>query len=373
MWSVVEVSMTIACACVASLKPLAEKVMPRLILNPREIAVLRHKDSKGRSASPVSDENRRPRHPDDMIHILTSGSGSRSPDGKEDQQPENMMEEYPPNVKLLKLLNLRPRRMLRLNAKQSIPPIVLVIFLFFLWGFLNGFVLVVGERLDRPAFGQWRVLIVQSSLYLAYLFGPTLAGRYILRRLGCTAGFVSGLYIFGAGSLLFWPSAVLLSFSISILANFTQGFGISILEATSNFFVSMCGPLEYAEVRLNIAQGIQGIASLVSRVLANRLVPQSKTTVSSYVNMQWSFLAIAFIAVILAVAFYYLPVPDAPKQDLIALVQLRPVANNALIFGRIPVVYMTLGLGVWSMFFFVAGHEALIAGYSRYLRMVLPK
>lgn len=52
---------------------------------------------------------------------------------------------------------------------------------------------------------------------------------------------------------------------------------------------------------------------------------------------------------ILAVVFYYLPVPEAPDEELDELAHHQQ--HNVRLYG-IPVIWLTLGLGVWSQFFY---------------------
>lgn len=205
------------------------------------------------------------------------------------------------------------------------------------------------------------------------IFGPTLVGQVILKRLGFSAGFIAGLYIVALGNILFWTSAILISVPSAGVANSITGFGLGILEATANLFISICGPLEYSEVRLCIAQAFQGIGGLLSRLVVGKLLlPSTIITIDGFLRLQWSYLSIAFADVLLAVIFYYLPVPEAPAEDLKELAQRRPTANNASIFG-VPVVYVTLILGLWSIFFYTAGQEAFVSGFADYLQRILPR
>jgi hypothetical protein len=365
MWSAVEVNTTIICACVPSLKPVTARITPALIFNPHETALFRSRENKVKPTEQDADEINH----GGMMGILTSGSRPRPhADEEEEKYPAEITDEYPHNIKLLNLLNLRPRRVLRLNAKQSIAPNTLVITIFFLWGFGYGYITVLGERIGVRQVGRLRVDLLLGAYFIGYLFGPTLVGQVILKRLGFSAGFIAGLYIVALGNILFWTSAILISVPSAGVANSITGLGLGILEATANLFISICGPLEYSEVRLCIAQAFQGIGGLLSRLVVGKLLlPSTMITIDGFLRLQWSYLCIAFADVLLAVIFYYLPVPEAPPEDLKELAQRRPTANNASIFG-VPVVYVTLILGVWSIFFYIAGQEAFVGGFADYLQ-----
>ncbi|CRK37285.1 hypothetical protein BN1708_020256, partial [Verticillium longisporum] len=55
-----------------------------------------------------------------------------------------------------------------------------------------------------------------------------------------------------------------------LLSNFVVGFGLSILETGANAFLILCGPAQYGETRLCLAQGIQAVGSVLSGLLAQK-------------------------------------------------------------------------------------------------------
>lgn len=52
---------------------------------------------------------------------------------------------------------------------------------------------------------------------------------------------------------------------------FVVGAGLSTLETGADNFLSICGPPRYSEIRLNLAQGVQGVGSFVAPLLASRV------------------------------------------------------------------------------------------------------
>jgi fucose permease len=119
-------------------------------------------------------------------------------------------------------------------------------------------------------------------------------------------------------------AAVPVSLLMSFISNLIMGSGLRILELTANLFKAICGPLEYAEVRLLVTQGFQGIGSLVSRLIAGKVLLPYVNQIDEVINVQWAYLAIAIFDTLPAVCFYYLPVPEAPDKDLDKLAQRRP-------------------------------------------------
>lgn len=350
MLAIVEVNLTIICACVPSLKPLASRISHTLTEGTDPPKDIKQK----------ADQQEQP----EMMEILTRPEQQR--------RRQATREPYPRRIKLLNLLNLRPRRMLRLDSKQSIPPNAFVTLLFSLWGTAYGLLNVLGEKFDLARIGPWKTYTVQGAYYLGYFPIPLLVGRLILKRSGFGSAFILGLYIYAGGALLFWPSAILVSFPLSLISNFVIGSGLGVLELTANLYIAICGPLEYSEIRLCFAQAFQGLGSLASRLMADKVFLPHAEDVSGIIRVQWVYLAIALFNVVLAICFYYIPVPEAMDKELYDLSQLRPEANNAMILG-VPVIYITLFWGVWSQFFETAGNEVHATSLPNFMQKVMPK
>lgn len=354
MWAVVEVNLTLICACVPSLKPLVAQISPKLIQG----------GGTGGHA-----------HGDYTVADGSSG-GSGEPEGemmavitrKRELGPQ---ERYPTNIKLLNLLNLRPRRMLSLTNKQSIPPNIFVTTYFFLWGSSYGLVTTLRLKFGVARFGPWDSHIGQGVYWLGYLPVPVLVGRLVLKKLGFNTAFISALYIYATGAFLFWPASVLVSFPLAVVSNFLVGSGLGMLEATANLYLALCGPLEYSEVRLLTAQGFQGVGSTISRVIAEKVLLPDEHNITHVINVQWVYLAVSLFVVLLAACFHYVPVPGAGQEDLRRLAELRS-ANSTKIFGR-RVVFVTLGFGLWGQLCAVTSNISHEADSSDFVKQMLPK
>lgn len=366
MWSVVEVNMTIVCACVPSLKPLVAQISPFMIFNAHEARRFRSVEA----SAPNESERKRDgdETPGEMIDILTRRSA-----GGNIESRRGARDRYPHNIKLLNLLNVRPTRMLRLNGRQSIPPNILVTTLFFLLGVTYGFSESLGLRIGIEHFSGWTVDGLSSAYWAGYVV-TFLYGRFMLKRSFRTS-IIWGLYIFALGSLLFWPSNILLSVPPTAISLAILGAGIGTVEMTAGLYITLCGPLEYAEIRLCVAQAFQNLGSLVS-VLSSKALLKHTAPLTAAVSLQWASLAIALFNMLLAIVFWYVPVPEAPDDDLKTLAQQRS-ANSARLrglFGRgVPVVYLTLAAGVLSQFFSMAGLQAHGILWTDFQMTVIPR
>lgn len=265
-----------------------------------------------------------------------------------------------------------PESMLKLNNRESIAPIALATLLFFLWGFAYGLLDILNSQFQIIVqLDSWHSLGLHGAYFGGYAVGPMLVGRPVLKTWGFKSTFITGLCIYACGTLIFWPSAVLASTTAFTISNFIVGFGLAVLETAANPFIALCGPLENSEIRLNISQGVQAVGSVVSPLLAKKVLFKGIQNAASLVDVQWTYLGIALFDVLLAVAFYYLPIPEASDEDLIELANRRREDNMTKVIG-IPVVWLTLGLGVWSQFFYVAGQEVLSTSLERFVQNANP-
>lgn len=266
----------------------------------------------------------------------------------------------------------RPKSMLKTRGKESWKYGVTVTILFFLWGFSYGLLNTLNGQIGKISHSTVsQGLGLQSAYFGAYIIGPLTVGRWVLTHASFKATFITGLLIYGTGTLMFWPSAVLVSYSGFVISNFVVGFGLSVLETAANPFLALCGHPDYAEMRLLLAQAIQGVGTVVSPLLAQKVLFRDVSNQPSLIDVQWTYLAIAFFDVILALFFYYMPLPEATDEDLQAQTQrefnlnsFTTTTTNAANLsdehiGRYRVIYITLGLGVASQFLYVASQESI--------------
>jgi fucose permease len=264
-----------------------------------------------------------------------------------------------------------PKSVIKLSNRESVRPFVLVTVLFFLWGFAYGFLSILNSQFQVVVgVSDWESVGLHAAYFGGYLIGPLTYGYQVLHRLGYKATFIVGLCVYSCGTLIFWPSAVLTSVPAFFVCNFIVGLGVSTLEIAANPFIAICGPPEYAEVRLNISQGVQAIGSVLAPLLAKKVLFKNVYDAPSLVDVQWTYLAIALFDVLLAVGFYYTHLPEATDEELEELASKNP-AYKKTVFGY-EIVLVTLAFGVWSQFFYVGGQEAVAGLFEPYAQYVLP-
>lgn len=398
MWSAVEVCIGIICACVPSLKPLFLRFMPRLIKDVGDGQSSNLSIDAGiGNQPPVSSM------PKGNVSMLNNPAAFRRPsvqeysgdDGGDQMGFLNMLAAPPDNdgvnitrtsTKLSRrsttkttasdfgfVKTTRSKNMLKLSNRQSIWPIAVVTVIFFLWGFAYGLLDTLNSRFQMIVkLSEGQALGLHAAYYGGYLVGPLTLGRFILKRYGFKASMIVGLCVYGCGTLVFWPSAVLTSYGAFIVSNFIVGFGLSCLEIAANPYIALCGPLEYAEVRLNLAQAFQAIGTVCSPLLATKVLFKNVLNAPSLVDVQWTYLGIALFDFALAVVFYYIPLPEATDEQLEELADRRSAAYRATV-GPWQVVYVTLGLGVFSQWCYVGLQECVGNSTESLIRLVKPQ
>ncbi len=187
-------------------------------------------------------------------------------------------------------VNMRkPKSMVRTSVKDSFRYCTIVSILFLLWGFSYGLLNTLANVVAEISHMTVPETLGLTSIYFGagYFFGPLLVGEWILRHDehrrrekvrrnssfdDSTGGFkatfsksppglpkpfriklastisnltrvnvdlfaVLGLCIYGIGTIIFWPSAVLTSFPGFLISNFVVGFGLAVLESMQSLVV----------------------------------------------------------------------------------------------------------------------------------------
>jgi len=149
---------------------------------------------------------------------------------------------------------------------------ILVISLFFLWGFSNNLNPILIPHLKRTfTLTTTQSTLVDSAVYIAY-FVIALPAGYVMRRFGYKVGIVTGLIFFSIGAFLFVPAAKNLSYNFFLFALFVIACGLGFLETAANPYAVALGPRETSAQRLNLAQSFNGLAAALAPAIGARLI-----------------------------------------------------------------------------------------------------
>lgn len=290
----------------------------------------------------------------------------------------------------------KPKSMLRCSVAESWKYCTAVTVLFLLWGMSYGFLSALNNAVLITIGMSTVESLGLTSIYFGggYFFGPLLVGEWILRRDehhrtpskrakgkegigGFKVTFIVGLCFYGVGTIVFWPSAVTQSFGGLMLSHFVVGFGLSILETGANTFLVLCGPPQYADLRLMLAQGVQAIGSVIATVLATKvffagLEPDTNWNSMTLINVQWTYLAITLACVILALFFYYMPLPEVCDSELDAASKRLPVDPQKRSIGGLQLRTWSLVLAVVGLWTYMAAQEGASSFFRQLLVSALP-
>ena len=133
-------------------------------------------------------------------------------------------------------------------------PFVLVTALFFIWGMSNNLTDILVQQFRKSfELSPLQAQLVQTAVFFGY-FCTALPAALGMRRWGYKAGILAGLCLFGTGTLMFWPAAVIGRYWVMLSALFVVGCGSATLETAANPFIAQFGPAETSERRLNLSQ-----------------------------------------------------------------------------------------------------------------------
>jgi MFS transporter, FHS family, L-fucose permease len=154
------------------------------------------------------------------------------------------------------------KRPAALFPRGQLLPFILVTALFFLWGVPNNLNdVLIRQFMKSFAISRFEAGLVQSAFYLGY-FLLAMPAAMLMRKLGYKAGFVIGLFLFGIGTLLFWPAAIIGRYGFFLFALFVIASGLSFLETASNPFIAQLGDPASSERRLNFSQAFNPLGSI---------------------------------------------------------------------------------------------------------------
>ena len=251
-----------------------------------------------------------------------------------------------------------------LTVRQSIFPVALVTVLFFLWGFAYGLLDVLNAKFQTALnITAAKAGGLQGAYFGAYFIGPLTYSGWFVRKFGYRWTFILGLLIYAVGALMFWPSAVYESFPGFCGSLFIVGSGLSTLETSANPFIATCGPPRLSEFRLELSQSFQAVGSVVAPLLASRVFFKEES-INDLQNVQWTYLGIAAFVTLLAVVFFFSPIPEVTDADM-ALQAEQSSDLTGYVEKPLKKQYK-LFLGVAAQFCYVGAQVAVASQFIHY-------
>ena len=244
----------------------------------------------------------------------------------------------------------------------------LVSSLFLLWGFCNGMIDVMDKHFQQElhltlAESAW----VQFAHYLGYFLMALPAG-WLATRLGYKGGIITGLLMVGAGGFWFIPATKVAAFWAFLLGVCLIAAGLTFLETIANPYTTVLGPPKYAATRINLAQSCNGIGWILGPI-AGGLFFYSKDALGNSTGAQtlWiPYAGVAVVVVLLAVVFYFAPVPDIKTEDDYHLDDSEPNVSHS-IWSHPHFV-----MAVAAQFLYVAAQAGIFSFFINYMTSQVP-
>lgn len=396
MWTVVDVNISIVCACIPTLKPLVLRFMPWLVTSPKNTI------SSASETIGGSSRNRERRRPTDDSEFDLGSSTISSDAGQENLQIATVQRQSTSprtrdvhwtkrmrnrNTIRFNFVNIRtPSSITRVSSSESTKYcLAVIVILVLLPGFWSTMLFTL---LETTSEGLQLTVAESLSLYSAYFgggyfFGPLIIGDWMLRRDehprfqhntqdrntvgGFKATFVVGICIYGSGAAMLWPSVVIQGFWGLFITHLVVGFGAGILDTAANPFLILCGPRQYAEIRILIAKGFQGLAAVLSNVIARKAFGSftagadlpGHLSGSGIIYIQWISLSPTILCAILGFISFYITLPETCDSELEDAADALPVDPTKASLGGLRLRTASIILAVFAQWAYVSSQEAL--------------
>jgi len=194
---------------------------------------------------------------------------------------------------------------------------ILVSSLFLLWGFCNGMIDVMDKHFQSElhltlAQSAW----VQFAHYLGYFLMALPAG-WLATKLGYRGGIITGLLMVAAGGFWFIPATSIASFWAFLVGVCVIASGLTFLETIANPYTTVLGTERYAATRINLAQSCNGIGWILGPIAgAAFFYGKDASGNSTGAQTLWiPYAAVGVVVLLLAVVFFFAPVPDVKMED----------------------------------------------------------
>jgi FHS family L-fucose permease-like MFS transporter len=258
-------------------------------------------------------------------------------------------------------------------------PFILVTSLFFLWAFLHNLNPILIPHLKKACqLSDTQSAFIDVAIYIGYFVIAIPAGMYMHKK-GYKKGILLGLFLFAIGALLFIPAGYVRSYSFFLVALFVFAAGATFLETCANPYVSVLGPQEKSEQRLNFAQSFNGLGAVTAPIIGSKFIlsgieyskeqlqNMSPADLSAYLQKESSAVIVpygVFAVVIILVGLLFLlakiPEPAATDDN-----------HHSTVFSFGVLRHRHVAWAVIAEFFYVAAQVGVGSFFIRFSKYVM--
>lgn len=254
------------------------------------------------------------------------------------------------------------------DGQNVLVTFALVSSLFLLWGFCNGMIDVMDKHFQEElhltlAQSAW----VQFAHYLGY-FLMSLPAGWLATRLGYKGGIIAGLLMVAVGGFWFIPASHIAAFWAFLLGVCLIASGLTFLETVANPYTTVLGDKRYAATRINLAQSCNGIGWIFGPI-AGSMFFYSKDAAGKSTGSEtlWiPYAGVGVVVLILAVVFYFAPMPDIKTEDDYHLDDSTPGTSHSIW------KHSHFVMAVVAQFFYVAAQAGIFSFFINYMTSEVP-
>ncbi len=274
-----------------------------------------------------------------------------------------------------------------ITERRYVVPLILVTSLFFLWAFgVNLNDILIPHLKKAFHLTDFRSSLIQTAFFGGYFLAALPAG-WLMERIGYRRGILVGLLACAAGALLFIPAASIRLYGFFLFALFVMACGQGVLEVAANPYVTILGPPESSERRLNLAQSFNSVGAVVTPIFGAafiltgveysraQLAAMTPAQLQAYeiaeaATVKLPYLIIAGLFIGVATLIFFSHLPEVREEDG----NEEPSGELKGLRGLWP--YKHLLKGVLAQFFYVGaqvGVASFVIRFAQYSVLGMPE
>jgi MFS transporter, FHS family, L-fucose permease len=272
-----------------------------------------------------------------------------------------------------------------LTERRYIAAFVLVTSLFFLWALgVNLNDILIPHLKKAFHLTDFQSSLIQSAFFGGYFLAALPAG-WLMERIGYRKGILIGLLTCAFGAFLFIPAASIGLYGFFLFALFVMACGQGVLEVAANPYVTILGPPESSERRLNLAQSFNAVGAVVTPIIGRAFIlsgieysavqlsamtPEQSAAYSALEasRVRGPYLAITALFLFVAALLYLAHLPEVREASGEALSGLEAAPMSRWEIWR----YKHLVKGVTAQFFYVGAQIGVTSFVIRFTQHTLP-
>src|SRR5579884_1564762 len=235
---------------------------------------------------------------------------------------------------------------------------------------------------DSPLPHRFRAQRLSVVFHSGGVLRRIFPGGMLMERIGYKRGILVGLFLCALGALLFLPASSVRVYGFFLFALFVMACGQSFLEVASNPYVTILGPAQSSERRLNFAQSFNAVGAVLSPLVGRSLIltgveytpaqlaVMSAAQVQAYRaeqagSVKLPYLVMAGIFVVVAAAIYVTHLPDVVDEGTAA--DSAPAKPGGSVRAHPHLIK-----GVLAQFFYVGAQVGVASFVIRFAQHTVP-